>query len=171
MTLEGCVVRISDLIAYIGRDIEDAFRIGILKYSDIPKEITSVLGKNNSEIINTIINDIIVNSFDKPYIKLSEKVFKAIEDLKAFNYKNIYFKANSTDDINRYDLMFRSLFNKYMSDLKSDNRESTIFKAYLNYKNDDYKKNTNARIVIDYIAGMTDDYFIKEYDKTKTRTM
>ena len=171
MTLEGCVVRISDLIAYIGRDIEDAFRIGILKYSDIPKEITSVLGKNNSEIINTIINDIIVNSFDKPYIKLSEKVFKAIEDLKAFNYKNIYFKANSTDDINRYDLMFRSLFNKYMSDLKSDNRESTIFKAYLNYKNDDYKKNTNASIVIDYIAGMTDDYFIKEYDKTKTRTM
>ena len=70
MTLEGCVVRISDLIAYLGRDIDDAIRMNLLKWEDVPENITKVLGSNNSEIVNTIINDIIKNSEGKNYIKL-----------------------------------------------------------------------------------------------------
>lgn len=168
MTLEGCVVRISDLIAYIGRDIEDAVRLGVINYNDIPSSITEVLGKTNREIVNTIIMDILNNSYDKPYIKLSDKVYNAIVDLKNFNYEHIYLKANSKEDIENYENMFNKLFNKYINDLNNHDSESSIYKAFLNNMNDNYKEeNSNARIVIDYIAGMTDDYFIREYKKLK----
>ena len=70
MTLEGCVVRISDVIAYIGRDIEDAIRLGILEIDSIPEDISNVLGKTNREIVNTITLDIINNSINKPYIPI-----------------------------------------------------------------------------------------------------
>ena len=82
MTLEGCVVRISDIVGYIGRDIEDAIMLGILKKEELPKEITSVLGNNNREIINTIVTDIINNSLNKPYLLLSDDVYKALKALK-----------------------------------------------------------------------------------------
>ena len=164
MTLEGCVVRISDLIAYIGRDIEDALRLGIINICDIPSEIRKTLGESNSEIVNTIILDIINNSLDKNYIKISDNVFKAIVELKDFNYKNIYSKANSSEDIKRYEKMFNKLFDKYLNDLQIGNKSSSIYVNYINYMNEEYKKNTDARIVIDYIAGMTDDYFVKEYN-------
>ena len=70
MTLEGCVVRISDVIAYAGKDIEDAIRLGIISEDDIPNNITNVLGRTNAEIVNTLVLDIINNSYDKSYIKL-----------------------------------------------------------------------------------------------------
>ena len=73
MTLEGCIVRISDLIGYLGRDIEDAIKLGVLDIKQVPTSITEVLGNTNSDIVNTIILDIIDNSFGKPYIKLSDK--------------------------------------------------------------------------------------------------
>ena len=171
MTLEGCVVRISDLIAYIGKDIEDAQRIGILRKDDIPKEITDVLGDNNKDIVNTIILDVINNSIDEngevKYIRLSDEVYNAIKDLKSFNYKNIYYKANSPEDIKNYELKFRYLFDTYLSDLDTLNVESSIYRMFLNYMNDEYKSNTKERIVIDFIAGMTDDFFAKEYTRRK----
>ena len=169
MTLEGCIVRISDLIGYIGRDIEDALRLGIIDLNDIPSEITDVLGSTNSEIINTITLDIINNSFDKPYIKLSKDVYNAILSLKDFNYKNIYAKANSVEDIKNYEEMFNFLFDNYMKDLDNNNKESSIYANSLKYKTEEYNKNTHARLVIDYIAGMTDDYFLNEYKKMKQR--
>lgn len=164
MTLEGCVVRVSDLIAYIGRDIEDALRLGIIKTKDIPLEIRGTLGKTNSDIVNTIIMDIIHNSYDKPYLKISDHIYKAIEDLEAFNYENIYAKANSSDDINTYRIMFNELFEKCLKDVENKDLSSSIYEVFLKNKNDEYLNNTPARIVIDYIAGMTDDFFIKEYE-------
>ena len=167
MTLEGCVVRISDVIAYIGKDIEDAIELGIIKREEIPSEVKEVLGENNSEIINSIILDIINNSFDKPYIKLSDKVYNALEKLKKFNYENIYYKANNKRDISNYNKMFSKLFNTYLDDLNNKNRKSSIFKIFLNNMNKDYINNVkHERMVIDYIAGMTDDFFINEYNES-----
>jgi len=164
MTLEGCVVRISDVIAYIGKDIEDAIRLGIIKRSDIPEDIVEVLGNNNRDIINNIILDIVDNSKDKPYIKISDKVYNAIEKLKDFNYKNIYYKANTKEATAYYNSAFLALFNKYLDDLKKENKNSSIYKLFLNNMNNEYINDTSIeRIVVDYIAGMTDDYFIKEY--------
>lgn len=168
MTLEGCIVRVSDIIAYIGRDIEDAIRLGIIAKDDIPQNIKNILGDNNRDIINTIILDIITNSYQKPYIKISPNIFTAIKELKKFNYENIYYKANTNEDINQYEMMFRKLIEVYYYQLQNNKEEETIYQSYLNHMSKEYRQNnSNYRIIIDYIAGMTDDYFKKQYEKYK----
>ena len=79
---------ISDIIAYIGRDIEDAIKVGVIKREDLPKEITKILGNNNSKIVDTLIKDIIINSLEKPYLTFSDEVFYAFMKLKDWNYKS-----------------------------------------------------------------------------------
>lgn len=168
MTLEGCIVRVSDIIAYIGRDIEDAIRLGIITKDDIPQNIKNILGDNNRDIINTIILDIITNSYQKPYIKISPNIFTAIKELKKFNYENIYYKANTNEDINQYEMMFRKLIEVYYYQLQNNKEEEIIYQSYLNHMSKEYRQNnSNYRIIIDYIAGMTDDYFKKQYEKYK----
>lgn len=168
MTLEGCIVRISDIIAYIGRDIEDSIELGLLTRDEIPSSITKVLGNNNKDIVNNIILDIVKNSYDKPYIKLSDDVFKAIFDLKAFNYENIYAKANTEENVNYYRDAFNGLFSKYLNDLEYNKKDSDIYTRFVNKMSNEYVENTpNKRIVIDYISGMTDDYFVSSYEKIK----
>lgn len=166
MTLEGCVVRISDVVAYIGKDIEDAIRIGVISKEEIPTEITSILGYNNSEIVNTIVNDIINNSLNKNYIKLSKKVFNALKGLINFNYKNIYEKANSKKQLEEYKLKFNKLFDLYYNQIINNKKDEDIFKIYLNEMDTSYlKNNTPTKIVIDFIAGMTDNFFNYQYNK------
>ena len=164
MTLEGCVVRISDIIAYIGRDIEDAIMIGVLSRDQIPENIKRVLGDNNRDIIATIINDIINNSYKKTYIKLSDDVYQAIVDLKQFNYDHIYNNANTKKQIEYYTRGFNLLFDKYLEDIEYNNKDSEIFVDFLNTKNESYLNNTvPKRQVIDFLAGMTDEYFMSKY--------
>lgn len=166
MTLEGCVVRISDVIAYLGRDIEDAIRIGKLDINVLPESITKVLGNNNSDIVNNIVIDIVQNSYNKPYIKMSDKVFKAINELKDFNYKYIYNYANSKKDIEFYEQAFNTLYNTYIKDLECNRNNSAINEIFLKEMDNNYIKNTKKeRIVIDFLAGMTDDFFLSEYKK------
>jgi dGTPase len=168
MTLEGCVVRLSDIVAYVGRDIEDAIRLGVLEEKELPIEITSVLGKTNREIVNTIILDVIENSKDKSYIKLSDSVFKALVDLKKFNYEHIYSKANTKEQIDEYKKMFSKLFEIYLKQIEENKIDEDIYKLFLNDMVSEYLQNTNnSRKVIDYIAGMTDAYFIRQYEKYK----
>ena len=166
MTLEGCVVRISDIIGYIGRDIEDAINLGVLTREDVPTHIREVLGTTNKEIVNTIIIDIVTNSYNKPYIKLSNSVYKAIFDLKKFNYEHIYSKANTKEELEFYRNGMNNLFNKYLDDITNKNYDSDIYKIFLNTMDASYIDNTDSkRMVIDYIAGMTDDYFINRYNE------
>ncbi len=170
MTLEGCVVRVSDGVAYIGRDFEDAIRLGILDKSSLPEEISDIIGDNNSSIINTIICDIINNSIDQNYIAMSKNIYEAMNKLKDFNYKNVYSKANDEIDIKYVEKKFRLVFETMLNGLKEDNKNSDIYKLFLNDKNDIYKdKTSNVRIVIDYIAGMTDEFFEYQYDKISRR--
>lgn len=165
MTLEGCVVRVSDIIAYIGRDIEDAIRMKIINPDEIPKEISDVLGLTNREIINTIINDLVSNSLDKDYLKLSNNIFQAIKSLKQFNYEHIYAKANSKEMLDLYEDMFNKVFTNCLNDIKTNNKEGHIFTIFLNDMTDEYLNNTSdERKVIDYIAGMTDDFIVSEYN-------
>lgn len=165
MTLEGCVVRISDVIAYIGRDVEDAIQLGVINRNDIPEDVTKVLGNNNREIVNNIILDIIENSYGKPYIKLSESIYEAIDKLKDFNYKNIYAKANDKATLKYYKKAFNTLYSKYLNDLEYTKKDSEIYTLFIDNMSGDYISNTsNKRIVIDFIAGMTDNFFIKCYE-------
>ena len=170
MTLEGCVVRISDVIAYLGRDIDDACMLKLFTKKDIPKEIVEVLGYHNREIINTIILDIINNSLNKPYIKLSDSVYKAIVALKKFNYEKIYNQALDENSKKKIESMFEINYDAFLNDVKTNNINSKIYQNFLNYKNNDYLKNTtDARKVIDFIAGMTDDYFVNCYNENKLK--
>lgn len=166
MTLEGCVVRISDIIGYIGRDIEDALILNKLKREDIPQEITEVLGDNNKDIVNNIILDIIKESIDKPYIKLSDRVYQAVLKLKKFNYQYIYDKSLTLQEKEYYRNGMNKLYNNYLQDIKQENKKSIIYKIFLNYQSEIYLNNTSdERMVIDFIAGMTDDLFINEVKK------
>lgn len=165
MTLEGCVVRISDIISYLGRDIEDAIELGVLTKKDLDEEITKVLGCTNRSIVNTIICDIIENSLDKPYLSMSDEVYQSMIALKKFNYQHIYYKANTKDDIEHYKLMFETLFYHYLKDFNNHNNLSPFFKVFYDLKDDNYKKQDPKKIVIDFIAGMTDRYFNLEYER------
>lgn len=166
MTLEGCVVRISDIIGYIGRDIEDAINLGKFNRADLPKEITSVLGNTNKDIINTAVTDIIDNSINKPCLKMSKEVFDALLMLKNFNYQNIYSKSSSPEKIEYYRQGMNKIYNRYLNDIEKNNQDSIIYLIFLNNQNEKYLKNNSAkRKAIDFIAGMTDDLFLSEIEK------
>ncbi len=166
MTIEGCVVRISDIVGYIGRDIEDSINLGLFNRNDLPEEITKVLGNDNKDIINTIVKDIIDNSYNKPYITMSEEVFTAIGELKKFNSENIYSKSLTKEEIEYYRQGMNKIYNRYLSDITNSNKESIIYKLFLNTQLAKYKEETPIkRQVIDFIAGMTDDLFHKEIER------
>ena len=165
MTLEACVVRISDIIGYIGRDIEDAIRIWKIKREELPEDIVKVLGSTNREIVNTIIIDIINNSMDKPYVKMSDEVYQALTKLKKFNYEHIYDKSMSKEEKEYYSQGMRKIFDRYLEDIESNNKDSVMYN-FLNDKSEEYLNNTpDKRKVIDFIAGMTDEMFIREISK------
>ena len=139
---------------------------GLFDRDDLPKEITKVLGNDNKDIINTIVTDIIDNSYDKPYIIMSSEVFTALNELKKFNTKNIYSKSLTPQEIAHYRQGMNKIYTKYLSDVENDNKDSIIYKLFLNTQSAKYLQETNKkRQVIDFIAGMTDDLFHQEIEK------
>lgn len=168
MTLEGCVVRISDIIGYIGRDIEDAIQLGLFEREELPKEITDVLGNTNSEIMNTLILDIIENSLDKPYIAMSDNIYHALFALKKFNMENIYSKSITKDELEYYRKGMNKIYQTYLNDIRSHNTSSIIYRIFISSQTSKYlSNNRDERIVIDFIAGMTDDLFISEVKRVQ----
>ncbi len=170
MTLEGCVVRISDVIAYIGRDIEDAITLKLIKREDIPEKITAVLGDNNSSIINVLITDIVSNSYDKPYLVISNIVYDALRNLMDFNYQNIYKNPAIKDEDFKIKNMFNTLYKKYEEHIEIKNLSSEIYKDHIESYDDEYigrytSVGKTGRIIIDYISGMTDNYFNERFYK------
>ena len=171
MTLEGCVVRISDIISYIGRDIEDAIRLNLIKEDDIPLKVRKVLGTNNSEMIDAIVKDLLNNSVGKSYLCLSDDIFEAVKELKAFNYEYIYSKSVTKDDLDKYEMMFRTLFDSYLRNIKCNDRNSAIYSEFLNDQCVEYNDSTSdERKVLDFIAGMTDDYFLSQFNSLIQKT-
>ncbi len=162
-TLEGCVVRITDTIAYIGQDIEDAIRYNLLKREDLPEDCVQYLGNNNSQIIDTLVKSVIINSYEKDYVAFDEETSVYLEKLKKFNYAKIYTNEDvklSNDSIYR---SMKILFDKYYQDIKNDRKDSKVFKQFLNSKNAAYQeKFSQVEKVRDFIATMTDRYFNEE---------
>jgi len=173
-TLEGCVVRMSDAISYIGQDFEDAIRIGILKKEELPERVKKELGENNTDIINSLVTDIIINSYNRDEIVYSSNIAERVFELKQFNteriYKNPSLKAKKT----RFKRAFVYLFDQFLDDLKKGNEDSLIFKEWIfnrgKNKGVDYLNgNLPEQVVVDYIASMTDRYFNNTYIKYKKR--
>ena len=168
MTLEGCVVKLSDVISYSGRDLEDAIRLNFIKREDIPENITRVLGNTNRDIVNTLVLDVIKNSKGQNYIKLSDEVYKALKDLVSFNYINIYNKANSKETIDYYEEMFNTLYYNYLEALERHDTTNSIYTNFLSNMDEKYLKTNPKRMVIDYISLMTDTYFLNEFKKVSS---
>jgi dGTPase len=166
MTLEGCVVRMADTISYIGRDIEDAIRLGIIKREAIPGECKRVLGETNGTIVYSLVEDLAGNSLGKPYVCFSDEVAEALKKLKEFNRENIYSGDLPWKQTRKIELMFRLLFEKYLEDIEKKDNGSEIFGEYLKGMSSDYVQNTAyPEIVRDFIAGMTDEFFIAQCEK------
>lgn len=163
MTMEGCVVRMADTISYIGRDIEDAIRLNMIRRSDLPKESVDVLGDTNGTIVYHLVTDVINNSFQNPYIAFSGKVSDALKRLKDFNLERIYMNPEIKKDTDTIKSLFELLFEKYLADIEHENRSSVIFTGFLQDMSEDYtKSHCKAEIVRDFIAGMTDKYFLRQ---------
>jgi len=159
-TLEGCVVRISDTIAYIGQDIEDAIRANLVVREMIPHTCLEKLGDRNSRIIDTLVKSVVLSSYENDYIAFDEETSDELKKLKDFNYEFIYEHKNIKRSSEKIRLGFRLMFNKYLEDLEKHNQESKIFKHFLRGRSPDYIASYSyPEIVRDFIASMTDRYF------------
>ncbi len=166
MTLEGCVVRMADTISYIGRDIEDAIRLNLIKRSDIPKSCVRLLGDTNGTIVYHLVTDIIKNSFHQPFIVFSDEVSEQLCRLKAFNLELIYMNPKVKVHLNSIRKLFEILFEKFLNDIETKNNESVIFTHFLENMSFKYiDRHSPQEIVRDFLAGMTDQYFIMNCPK------
>ena len=169
-TYEGCIVRLADKIAYLGRDIEDAIKAKLITKTDIPQAVQRELGTNNGEIISTLSLDLIHHSADKDYIGFSPEKFELISCLRTFNYEHIYHNAQmrqrkETIDRRIADLFdyLRTLFDRYGFDFPAYDKEGKqTARAFANYIRSMRRVYTQPsqrdEIIVDYIAGMTDSY-------------
>lgn len=169
-TLEACVVRISDIIAYLGKDRIDALQIGAL--DDESCFDSTCLGRTNTKIINNMIVDIVENSYGQDHIKMSKDIFEDLTTAKDQNVKEIYLKEGMTGDASdKLKIMVTNLYEKFLEDLTSNKKDSSIFTHHMaslfrNSRNleEEYLSEDPNDIVVDYLASMTDTYFLAAYE-------
>lgn len=162
-TLEGCLVKLCDTMSYLGRDIEDAIRLNILKRESVPQ---TILGRSNKEILTALAADIIENSYEKDYIATSEEVYNALKVLRKFNFENIYVHPKLKVESNKVKRSYRVLFDTLLEEFQVKGKSSYIWLNYLNSKPESYLETaTPVQMIVDYISGMTDSFFVRTLEK------
>ncbi|MBQ9117005.1 MAG: deoxyguanosinetriphosphate triphosphohydrolase, partial [Clostridia bacterium] len=156
-TMEGKIVRLSDKIAYINHDIDDAIRAGLLTEEMLPPEYTAILGHSVRERLNTLIHSIIENSYDKPDIIMDPDVEMAMSGLRRYMFANVYKGSVPKQEDDRAKDVLKRLYFYYL-----DHTEE-LAEEYLNMVWID--REPWSRVVCDYVAGMTDGYAIECYKK------
>jgi dGTPase len=172
MSLEGCVVRMADTVAYIGRDIEDAIILGLIRRSDLPASCVRLLGETNGSIVYTLVTDLIRNSRvplpggnrndEIGYISFSEEVSSALQDLKTFNYEKIYLTEQTQKHMPMVAHCYRELFAYYLNHLARDTGRDLDVDLFNGCQQDESSAQAAPARVRDFIAGMTDDYFLRQ---------
>ncbi len=181
MTFEGIVVRIADTISYIGKDIEDAILLKLINREEIPDICKKILGDTNAKILNTLITDLLNFSLNNDVIGYSDEIFQALKELKAFNYEKIYIrrdllKKNSSDKtfLDKLKEKFNLIFETCLKNLEEERYNTPIFRDHIEYIDDPnystyfkpLKSNKQLSLIVrDYIAGMSDKYFIDTYSR------
>lgn len=167
-TLEGCVVRISDMIAYVGKDRQDAVGVGALASESEFSE--GVIGTLNAEMVNNLTVDIVEHSYGKDCIQMSEEAFSSLKTAKAENYERIYL-AGEQGDVYEDEIrpMFQELYGALLADARAKNEGSPLFKHHIERIERQrriygdarpYREENPHAIVCDYLAAMTDAYFL-----------
>lgn len=154
-TLEGQIVKIADRIAYLNHDIDDALRGGILKTEDFPDDVIDNLGGSHRERINTMVIDMIKTSWDKPEITMSEPVWQSMNNLRDFLFEKVYIGSEAKAE-----------------EIKAKNLVKAIYNYFLEHPNeipkefrDKLSREGAPRVILDYVAGMTDRYAITRYQQ------
>ena len=155
-TLEGKIVRLSDKIAYINHDIDDAIRAQILTEENIPLELRKTLGFSTRQRLNTLIHNIISNSVGKDDIIMSEEVEQAMIELRKFMFDHVYKNPVAKGEETKAKAMIEQLFFYYMEHIE------LLPEKYLHMRD---AGETEQRIVCDYISGMTDQYAITKFSE------
>ena len=155
-TLEGAIVRLSDKIAYINHDIDDAIRAQILTEENIPLELRKTLGFSTRQRLNTLIHNIISNSVGKDDIIMSEEVEQAMIELRKFMFDHVYKNPVAKGEETKAKAMIEQLFFYYMEHIE------LLPEKYLRMRD---AGETEQRIVCDYISGMTDQYAITKFSE------
>lgn len=154
-TLEGRVVKLSDKIAYINHDIDDAIRAGILKQEDLPKDILSVLGERHSQRINTMVNSVISASRGKPDITITEREGNAMWALHDFLFERVYRSPEAREEDEKAQYLVTQLYHYYLE----HPNELPPFYHELS------KTDGTERCIADYICGMTDRYALSLFER------
>lgn len=154
-TLEGQIVRLSDKIAYLNHDIDDAIRGGILTEEKIPEEFHRILGDTTRKRLNTLIHDVVTNSMGKAEISMSEEVEKAMKDLRAFMFERVYLNPVAKREEKKAIHMIQNLYRFYMANLDEIPQEYQSMQGETGVNKE--------QMVCDYIAGMTDTYAVKKF--------
>lgn len=162
-TLEGCLVKLCDTVSYLARDIEDAINLGILHRNDIPE---TLLGKTDHEILTFIARDIIHHSYNRDYIALSEEGYEALRALRRFNFQRIYVHPKLKIESSKIKQSYRLLFEWLLCNFKNEADKSYLWKHFLHKRSEKYLAQTDqVQMTIDYIAGMTDNFFVRTLNK------
>lgn len=170
-TLEGCVVKFADTIAYIGRDLQDAQEVGLIEGpGEIPPACRDVLGADNRAIIDTLIRDLIKNSESdrEAYVSYSSQVEQALIALRDFSREQVYENPKLIAEREKIVFMYRVLFEKYLEAVEAGRHSSRVFEEFIDspWVSRDYARTTPpAGLVRDYISGMTDRYFQKRFEE------
>lgn len=155
-TLEGQVLRLSDKIAYINHDIDDAIRGGILVEKDIPLSFRQVLGESSKQRLDTMIHDVIIHSMNQPEIKMSQEIEKAVAGLRRFMFEQVYQNPRAKGEEDKAVHLIKQLYVYYIEHLEL---------LPLQYSQSIGITGSKEQIVCDYIAGMTDNYAVKKYEE------
>ncbi len=152
-TLEGQIVKICDRIAYLNHDIDDAIRAGVLKESEIPKEFLLSLGETHGKRINTLIMDLIENSYEKDIIAMSAEKQEAFNRLRKFMFEHVYLNKEAKKEEARAESIVESLYNYYIQNPDRMPEERV----------EDYHRSEGLEAIKDYVASMSDRYAVNIY--------
>ncbi len=155
-TLEGKIVRLSDKIAYINHDIDDAIRAHILVKEDIPRELREILGETTRERLNTLIHDIIINSTGIDDIRMSKDVEEAMHRLRRFMFQSVYQNPAAKGEEVKARELLKQLYGYYTEHL---DRIPDTFLHMLD------EGEEIGRVICDYISGMTDQYAVAKFSE------
>ena len=172
MTMEGCVVRMADTVAYIGRDIEDAIILGLIRRSDLPARCVALLGETNGTIVYSLVTDLIRHSRvstpgehpaeESGTIGFSGEVAAVLKQLKDFNYRHIYLAPQTQWFMPQIEACYRALFEHYLEHLEKGTSKSLAVDLLDDLDRSYIESQPAAARVRDFIAGMTDDYFLRQ---------
>lgn len=155
-TLEGKAVRLSDKIAYMHHDMDDAIRGGILSEEDVPADLRRVIGESKREWLDTFIHDIISNSMDKDNIQMSDEIYDAFHKLRKFMFERVYTNPIAKSQEGKVEDMIKTLYSYYLDHIDK-------IPEYLKKMMDEGE--SKERAVCDYVSSMTDRYAVAVFEE------